>query len=342
MYNKNDIPLLAEEIHVRQLGNDYLVENKALKTNFRISKQTYYLLSLIDGYRSVDDLKSLLESKYNQIVTSSELTELVFKNLGSKGFIANSNCKIKLKKRQYLRLTLTLVKASMVDKIAKFLTPLFEPLVIYTLVLLSLILSSYLLFSNWNIINSNWSSYLTVSNLTKFMPIFIINIMWHEFGHATACKYYGASVGRIGFGFYFISPVLFADVSGAWSLSKYKRLTVDIGGVYFELMVVSLLSLYFLFTNDIIILYLIFFVMTQTFLLNLNPFLRADGYWILSDLVEIPNLRSKSVEVVKSIIKRRNNINRTNVFLVIYGVSNFIVLLLFLGYTLTSNSPLTC
>jgi putative peptide zinc metalloprotease protein len=61
----------------------------------------------------------------------------------------------------------------------------------------------------------------------------------HEFGHAAAGKRFGATPGDIGFGFYFIAPVFFSDLSDVWKLPPKERIIVNLGGIYFELIVAS-------------------------------------------------------------------------------------------------------
>ncbi|WP_167172473.1 hypothetical protein [Oleiagrimonas sp. C23AA] len=118
----------------------------------------------------------------------------------------------------------------------------------------------------------------------------------HEFGHCTASSACGVKPGRIGFGFYWLFPVFFADVTKVWQLKNTDRIKVDVGGVYFQSIITSiymLLSLHmperFVATFQIAVLYNML-----SMWISLNPALRYDGYWIVADALDEPNLSKSS------------------------------------------------
>ena len=121
----------------------------------------------------------------------------------------------------------------------------------------------------------------------------------HELGHAFACRHSGGECHEIGMAFLVFSPCLYCDVSDSWTLqSKWRRIGVALAGVYIELLVASLA--FFAWWNSQPgtfhqICFLTFVVSSiSTLLFNLNPLLRLDGYYVLSDWLEIPNLRQKA------------------------------------------------
>ena len=164
----------------------------------------------------------------------------------------------------------------------------------------------------------------------------------HEIGHTSAAKAFGAKSGGIGFGFYLLTPVLYADVSNIWILERKKRIIVNIGGIYFELIFASLLVLIAFFIGYKPLFFLPLAIVFKT-LFNLNPFMRNDGYWVLSDAINTPNLRKTSDEVLLKLIKgvEKNKFDKKDYFLAMYSLINYILIYLFLfGLVILSPNSL--
>ena len=119
---------------------------------------------------------------------------------------------------------------------------------------------------------------------------------FHELGHASACKYFGIQHGGIGFGLYLNFPVLYTDVTEVWKLKRGQRCVVNLAGVYFQSYWLILLLVAFFVTGNNMLRYLIL-IMNLGFAMTLNPFFKFDGYWIASDLLGVPNLRQRSLEL---------------------------------------------
>jgi putative peptide zinc metalloprotease protein len=136
----------------------------------------------------------------------------------------------------------------------------------------------------------------------------------HEFGHATALIKYGERPGRIGVGVYFIMPVFFSDVTRAWKLNRKQRFMVDLGGIYFQgvVLVFSFLINELFFKSEV--LFLGIMLSTMTILTNFNPFLKMDGYWMFSDLIGIENPHKMLLDILKFPFKKKSGaINPINV-----------------------------
>lgn len=125
--------------------------------------------------------------------------------------------------------------------------------------------------------------------------VIIACVLWHEIGHASALRYYGASHGAIGFGLYLVFPIMYSDVSDAWRLIGRQRAIVDLGGIYFQAMTSLLLYPAYLVTRDPLCLSLVS-CNDALILMSLNPLLKFDGYWLVSDLLGVPNLRRRSLK----------------------------------------------
>jgi putative peptide zinc metalloprotease protein len=121
----------------------------------------------------------------------------------------------------------------------------------------------------------------------------------HELGHAYTATRYGCRVPSMGVSFLVMFPVLYTDTTGAWRLtSRKKRLAIDCAGVTAELMVASLSTLIWVFLPEGSVRSIFFVLATSSWIMslavNLNPFMRFDGYYVLSDLLDVPNLQSRA------------------------------------------------
>jgi putative peptide zinc metalloprotease protein len=120
----------------------------------------------------------------------------------------------------------------------------------------------------------------------------VIGVVVHELGHLTACSRFGARHGGIGLGVYWCMPVLYAEVSGAWMLPRLQRAIVDAGGVYFQCAYLIGLGAAYLASGAapfVEAMAWTHFLMLHT----LNPVLKYDGYWLLTDLAGMPNLHAQ-------------------------------------------------
>lgn len=128
----------------------------------------------------------------------------------------------------------------------------------------------------------------------------------HESGHAIACRHFGCQCHEIGLMLLVFTPCLYTDVTDSWTLSdKWRRIAVSAAGIHVELILASLATILWWSTPEGLLnafcLDIIFVCSVGTLLLNGNPLLRYDGYYILSDWLEIPNLWQRSRAVVSGI-----------------------------------------
>ncbi|MEX2286742.1 MAG: HlyD family efflux transporter periplasmic adaptor subunit [Planctomycetaceae bacterium] len=131
----------------------------------------------------------------------------------------------------------------------------------------------------------------------------------HEFGHAYSCKVFGGKVPEMGAYFILLTPCAYVDASTAWGFpSRKHRIIVSLAGMYVESVIAACAVFVWAWTassfvhscaHQVVILAGIL-----TLALNINPLMRFDGYYVLSDLMNVPNLRSRSYALVSAIAKR--------------------------------------
>lgn len=136
---------------------------------------------------------------------------------------------------------------------------------------------------------------LAVAGLT------LVSLLFHEFGHASACRYGGARPGVIGFGLYLFFPSLYTDVTDAYRLSRAARLRVDLGGVYFNAIFILVLAGGYAATGSPVFLAAVFLDNFQI-LQQLFPLVRMDGYFILGDLAGVPDLLGLLGAIMASVL----------------------------------------
>lgn len=183
--------------------------------------------------------------------------------------------------------------AAAVDKFSDAFRFLFHPACLGIFLMLNILLNFYFFFSTAHVLQfNNLIDIYTLAGLVLFM---LFSSLFHELGHASACKYFGVKHGGIGFGLYLNFPVLYTEVTEVWRLDRRQRCIVNIAGVYFQSFCLSALLITFFFTGNDMLRYMIL-IMNLGFVITLNPFFKFDGYWIVSDLLGVPNLRKRSKE----------------------------------------------
>lgn len=136
------------------------------------------------------------------------------------------------------------------------------------------------------------------------MAMLLTSAAFHECGHVAACRYGGARPGNMGFGIYLVWPALYSTVTDAYRLSRRGRLRTDLGGVYFNVLFIAGMSVAYLETGAPWLLVAIALMHVET-VRQFIPFVRLDGYYILSDLIGVPDLFSRMGPVLKGMIPRR-------------------------------------
>ena len=160
--------------------------------------------------------------------------------------------------------------------------------------------------------------------------LFLVSLFAHEFGHSSACARYGAKPGEIGFTFYLIYPAFYSNVSAAWTLKRWQRVVVDLGGVYFQLVVGAAYALaYTVHPWDA--LRIAVWLVAGSCLFSLNPILRFDGYWVVADALGVTNLSNQPSRVLAHLAARLRGLDpkplpwrsSTTLVLTVYSVVTF-------------------
>lgn len=131
--------------------------------------------------------------------------------------------------------------------------------------------------------------------LFLFVPLYALAFLIHEAAHAFTVKAFGYEIPKIGITWYAFAPMAYIDTSDMWLADRWKRIAVSAAGPYSTLAVAGIASVAATFTNSHIldtVLWQLASTCYLSVLINLNPLLEYDGYFILMDWVDRPNLRA--------------------------------------------------
>lgn len=144
-----------------------------------------------------------------------------------------------------------------------------------------------------------FGQFFNLNNIFFMGAIMIVTKSIHELGHGLMCKHFGGECHEIGFMLLVMTPAMYCNTSDSWLLpNKWHRIAIGAAGMYVEVVLASICTFIWWYTQPGVIHYIalntIFLCGVSTLLFNANPLLRYDGYYMLSDFLEIPNLAQKS------------------------------------------------
>ncbi len=170
------------------------------------------------------------------------------------------------------------------------------------------ILAGKALMENSQALISEAKAVLAFDNLILLYAGMVLVKTLHEFGHAMVCKRFGGEVHTMGVMLMVFTPLPYMDATSSWSFrSCRQRVLVAAAGMLFEFFAAGCAALLWANTGPGALHSLAFNMMfvasVSTLLFNANPLLRYDGYYILSDLIGIPNLQSRSTSQLKHLVE---------------------------------------
>jgi len=280
----------------------------------RFIQLTSLLFHIVVALQQETDL-SIIAGQVSQLeekeVNTQAIQFLIDEKLVPLGIISDSSGDLPLKnpktQDQFLGLKyrLSFVSSGMVNRIAGILTPFFLPSVMVTVLISFIILNVWIFF---------FHGVSDAINQTLYQPFLFVLIfgstilaaLFHEFGHATGAKYSKATPGKIGMGLYIVWPAFFTDMTDSYRLNRIGKLRGDIGGIYFNMIFALILADLYAATRWEVFL-LIITLQNVEILHQLLPFLRLDGYFIVSDMVGIPDLFARITPILKSLLPGKRN-----------------------------------
>lgn len=308
----------------RYHGRTYWVVKEPIGLNyFRFHEEEFAILCMMDGQSSLEDIKERFETEFTpQKIEFQDLQQFIGM-LHRSGLVISESIGQgrQLKKRRDEKKRKELLgKFSNIFAIRwrgfdpewfltrtyRYVAWFFHPITMLLCVLFALSALALVLveFDTFRSRLPTFHEFFGPHNWIYFGATMAIVKVLHEFGHGYSCTHFGGECHEIGAMLLVFTPCLYCNVSDSWMLpNKYKRAFIGFAGIYVEMLLASIATYVWWFSEPGLLnhlaLSLMFISSVSTLLFNGNPLLRFDGYYILMDLAEIPNLRQKATEVVK-------------------------------------------
>jgi len=312
----------------------HVVQDPGNNQHFRLSQEAYCFLGLLDGQRTVAQVWELTNTQLGDYApTQGEVIQLLGQlhaaNLlqadlppDAQNLFDRYQQRVRREVGGYF-LNLLFPRIPLLNP-ERFLS-LWEPVVGWLFSWVGLVLWGLLLATGFYNLTGRWNELLAQADpqlmldwdnlLLLYLGFALVKII-HEFGHAFATKRFGrrqhtgGNVHTMGIMLLVLIPTPYVDASSAWMLrDKWQRIVVGAAGMYVELAVAAVAAVVWAHTSEGMLLHslaynMLFVASVSTVLFNANPLLRYDGYYMLSDWWEIPNLAQRSKEYLYYLVRR--------------------------------------
>jgi putative peptide zinc metalloprotease protein len=272
-----------------------------------VSELLYRVVEATDGERDSEAVAAAVTAATQRRLSTDNLTYLVEAKLQPLGVVAvgadTTPTVTRADPLLALAVRFVLVPERWVRRLAAVFAPLFLPFV-PLLALVGLGVLDRWLFLDYGVGPVMAQIGAHPMQVLATFGLLVASMLFHECGHAAGCRYGGGRPGAIGAGLYLFIPAFYTNVTDAYRLDRRARLRTDLGGIYFNVVFILGLGAVFVTTGWAPLAFVI--VLTHIEILQqLLPFVRLDGYYILSDLVGIPDLFARVRPVLRSVIRRQ-------------------------------------
>ena len=310
-------------------GVEYWVVKEPLgQKYYQFPPHVHYLLTQLDGKKTIEQLiegfhrehapKRITRSELQQLLTRFHKDGLVTSAVSGQGVELLRRGRKNAAMERVTSLSNILAirwRGFDPERILNFLNRwiwwLFTPAaIVITMVLATIALTSVLIhFEAFQSRLPGFDQFFDPRRWLMFAGVLAVTKMLHEFGHGLSCKRLGGECHEIGFMLLVLTPCLYCNVSDSWRLpNKWHRAAIGAAGMYVEIIIATLATFVWWYVEpgwiQDLCLQIMLVSSVSTILFNGNPLLRFDGYYILSDLLEIPNMYQKSTKALTTLLGR--------------------------------------
>jgi len=313
--------LVAQRQHY--LGRTYwVIKDPVGLQYYRFQEEEWAILQMLDGQTSLDEVKERFEAEYPpQKITLEELQQFL-------GMLHRSGLVIadvpgqghQLKKRRDERkrkmfwaaasnILCIRFKGFDPERFLRWLYPYVSWFFARTTVTIFMALALTALtlvmveFETFRAKLPEFQQFFSIHNAFLLAAVLGATKVFHEFGHGLTCTHFGGECHEMGVMVLVLTPCLYCNVSDSWMLpSKWARAAIGAAGIYVEVVLATICTFLWWFSEPGLFhnlcLNVMFISSVTTIVFNANPLLRYDGYYIVADLMEIPNLRQKATTIL--------------------------------------------
>ena len=313
------------QITAQRFGADrYWVIHDPLSLKFtRLRDDEYALFELLDGEHSLEDLVNFYEARFAPQRLRPEEAARFVNMLHNSGLLLaeragqgeslherSENRRRQEFRKQWLSPLALRFRGINPEAIFAAIYPFVRPFMSRE----ALICGCFFILSALGLVAAQWraftsrlpdfQSYFTPTNILMLMGVLAVVKVLHEFGHGLTCLHFGGRCHELGVMFLVFTPCLYCNVSDAYRFpNKWHRAAVGAAGIYVELLLASAAVYLWWYTEpgllNQVCLGVAALCSVSTLLFNGNPLMRYDGYYILCDVVETPNLAERSASVLR-------------------------------------------
>ncbi|MCC6677130.1 MAG: PqqD family peptide modification chaperone [Phycisphaerales bacterium] len=331
----------------------HVVHDPATNQFYRLNPIAHEFVGLFDSRRTVEEIwQHTLTRHGDQAPTQNEVIQLLSQlhhaNLlhaettpETEQLLARGRERTQKKvKQQAIGLMYFKMRVFNPDRILSWLSPIMKPLLNRWGLLAWAILITWAIVANiipnWDRLVGGFDKITEPANWGWLILVFVITKLIHETGHGVICKRLGGQVPEFGFMMLVLFPAPYVDASACWAFpSKWQRMAVGAGGMIFELATAAAASFLWISAPEGSIASRVAYscmltASVSTVIFNANPLMRFDGYYMLSDLLEIPNLMQRSMNMLKFYCQKHiyrieqaippTNASGEKIVLTVYGV----------------------
>ncbi len=258
----------------------------------------------IDGRRDLAEVAEEVGRAAGRLVRPADIAQLVARALRPMGLLRLADGSQPEVRRANpllaLRLRTVVTDPAVTRRITAPFAVLFSPFLVLPVVAAFLAVSGWVLFSE-GLAAATAQAFRVPGLFLALVAITVLSAGFHEFGHAAAARYGGATPGAMGMGVYLVWPAFYTDVTDSYRLGRGGRVRTDLGGLYFNaLVVLASFGVWWLTGWHAVLL----LVATQILQMvrQLAPLLRFDGYHVLADLTGVPDLYQRIGPVLRGLL----------------------------------------
>lgn len=311
------LPKLRADLTIRAQESKgatvFVVKDPVNGRFFRFGEAEEFILRQLDGETSLDVIRRRAREAFGGELDPEVLASFV-KEIYNSGLLLSENQsqQASTSRKRRFKGNILFLRCKLFDPTSAFdllqslirfcFTPYF---LIFSGLVIALAMDAVIV--NAEDLTNGLGTLVQPSAIPLYILFALITVGLHEFAHGLTCRFFGGEVHEIGFLLIYFQPALYCNVSDAWLFpEKSKRLWVSFAGPYFELFVWAIAVLVWRASEPGTTINQCAMMITAISgfktLLNFNPLIKLDGYYILSDALEISNLRAKAFRSVGDLL----------------------------------------